>query len=110
MLKMIDYRRIIVRPLFTEKMSVLEETQRKYAFEVTPEANKIDIKKAIEEKFDVEVAKVATMNRKGKAKQMTVRSGGRTIRTQGKRSDWKRAIVTLKEGFSIDLLRGETAS
>jgi len=107
---MADYRKIIVRPLFTEKMSILEETQRKYAFEVIPEANKIDIKKAVEEKFDVEVEKVATMNRKGKAKQMTVRSGGRTIRTQGKRSNWKRAIVTLKEGFSIDLLRGETAS
>jgi large subunit ribosomal protein L23 len=104
---MVDYRRILIRPLFTEKMSVLEETQRKYAFQVAPEANKIDIKRAVEEKFDVKVAKVATMNRKGKAKQMTVRSGGRTIRTQGRRSHWKRAIVTLKEGYTIDLLRGE---
>ncbi|RMF06934.1 MAG: 50S ribosomal protein L23, partial [Candidatus Neomarinimicrobiota bacterium] len=43
-------------------------------------------------------------------KQMTVRSGGRTIRTQGSRSSWKKAIVTLKEGYSIDLLKGETAS
>ncbi len=104
---MVDYRKIIVRPIFTEKMSILEETQRKYAFEVSMDANKIEIKKAVQEKFDVKVEKVATMNRKGKSKVMTVRSGGRTIRTQGKRSDWKRAIVTLQEGHSIDLLKGE---
>jgi large subunit ribosomal protein L23 len=101
------YQKIIIRPLFTEKMSRLEEAERKYAFEVTPEANKIEIKRAVEEKFDVEVEKVATMNRLGKEKQMTVRSGGRTIRTKGFRSNWKKAVVTLKEGFTIDLLRGE---
>lgn len=106
---MSDYTRIIVRPLFTEKMSFLEETQRKYAFEVDPVANKIAVKRAIEEKFDVKVAKVATQNRKGKQKQMTVRSGGHVIRTQGKRAHWKKAIVTLKEGFEIDLLKGEAA-
>lgn len=105
----VDYVKIIIRPLFTEKMSVLEETQRKYAFHVSQDANKIQIKKAVEEKFGVEVEKVATMNRKGKAKSMTVRSGGRTIRTQGMRSSWKRAVVTLKEGHSIDLLKGEVA-
>ena len=57
----------------------------------------------------MEVAKVATMNRKGKEKNMTVRSGGRTIRTQGNRANWKKAIVTLKEGHMIDLLTGEVA-
>jgi large subunit ribosomal protein L23 len=103
----VDYRKVLIRPLFTEKMSFLEETQRKYAFQVMPSANKIQIKNAVEEKFDVKVDKVATMNRKGKSKQMSVRSGGRAIRTQGKRSDWKRAVVTLKEGFTIDLLKGE---
>ena len=102
-----DYRKILIRPLFTEKMSFLEETQRKYAFEVDSSANKIQIKKAVEDKFDVQVEKVATMNRKGKAKQMSVRSGGRAIRTQGFQSSWKRTIVTLKEGFTIDLLKGE---
>ncbi len=101
------YQKIIIRPMFTEKMSRLEEAERKYAFEVTREANKIEIKRAVEEKFDVEVVKVATMNRLGKEKQMTVRSGGRTIRTKGFRSSWKKAVVTLKEGFTIDLLRGE---
>ena len=102
-----DYRKILIRPLFTEKMSFLEETQRKYAFEVDSSANKIQIKKAVEDKFDVQVQKVATMNRKGKAKQMSVRSGGRAIRTQGFQSSWKRTVVTLKEGFTIDLLKGE---
>lgn len=102
-----DYRKILIRPLFTEKMSFLEESQRKYAFQVDPSANKIQIKQAIEDKFDVKVEKVATMNRKGKAKQMTVRSGGRAIRTSGFQSHWKRAVVTLREGYNIDLLKGE---
>jgi large subunit ribosomal protein L23 len=47
------------------------------------------------------------MNRMGKDKNMTVRSGGRTIRTQGSKASWKKAIVTLKEGNSINLLEGE---
>ena len=97
----------IIRPLFTEKMTQLEDLERKYAFHVSAKSNKIDIKNAVEKQFDVEVQKVATMNRLGKTKDMTMKSGGRTIRTTGKRSDWKKAIVTLKEGFSIDLMRGE---
>jgi len=101
-------REIIIKPLFTEKMSLLEETERKYAFQVDGSANKIEIKAAVEKRFDVEVEKVATMNRLGKSKQMTVRSGGRTIRTNGHRSDWKKAIITLKEGSMIDLVRGDS--
>ena len=100
---------IIIRPLVTEKMSHLEETQRKYAFQVLPQANKMEIKAAIEQKFGVKVLKVATSNRAGKAKSMTTRSGGRTIRTQGRRSSWKRAIVTLAEGEKIDLFGPEGA-
>ncbi|MFL3026814.1 MAG: 50S ribosomal protein L23 [Candidatus Neomarinimicrobiota bacterium] len=102
-----NHNDIIIRPLFTEKMTQLEDIQRKYAFQVSQKSNKIDIKNAIERRFDVEVQKVATMNRLGKTKDMTMKSGGRTIRTSGKRSDWKKAIVTLKEGFSIDLMKGE---
>ena len=105
-----DYHNIIIKPLFTEKMSILQETQRKYAFQVSQFANKIEIKKAIQKRFDVEVEKVATMNRKGKIRQMTVRSGGRVIRTSGRKSSWKRAVVTLREGFSIDLMGGEVSS
>ncbi len=100
-------REIIIKPLFTEKMSQLEDTQLKYAFQVASSANKIEIKDAIEKRFDVKVLKVATMNRLGKSKQMTVRSGGLTIRTSGHRSDWKKAIITLKEGSVIDLIRGD---
>ena len=102
-----EYQNIIIKPLFTEKMSILQTSQRKYAFQVCQFSNKIEIKKAVQKKFDVEVEKVATMNRKGKIRQMTVRSGGRVIRTSGKKSSWKRAIVTLKEGFTIDLMSGE---
>ena len=104
-----DHREIIIRPLLTEKMSYLEETQRKYAFQVSLDSNKIEIKNAIQNKFDVKIEKVATMRRKGKQKRTTVRSGGRVIRTQGRTSNWKRAIVTLKEGFSIDFLQGDTS-
>ena len=104
-----EYNNTIIRPLFTEKMTQLEDVERKYAFQVISKANKIDIKNAVEKKLDVEVQKVPTMNRLGKTKDMTMKSGGRTIRTSGKRSDWKKAIVTLKEGFTIDLMRGDVA-
>ena len=90
----LDHQKIIVRPIFTEKMSRLED-ERKYCFQVQLGANKVDIKKAVESMFDVKVKKVSTMNRIGKEKNMTVRSGGRTIRTNAKRSNWKKAFVNL---------------
>ena len=101
-----EYNKILIRPIFTEKMSRLEE-ERKYAFQVMPGVNKLEIKKAVESMFDVNVEKVSTINRIGKKKNMTVKSGGRTIRTNGKRSNWKKALVTLKEGDTIDLLDTE---
>ena len=105
-----SYKKIIVRPLFTEKMSRLEELEKKYAFEVLKGSNKIEITRAIENKFDVKVKKIATMNFIGKEKNMTVRSGGRTIRTKGKRASWKKAVITLMDGYEIDLLSGEVAN
>ncbi len=105
-----SYKKIIVRPLFTEKMSRLEELEKKYAFEVLKGSNKIEIARAIENKFDVKVKKIATMNFIGKEKNMTVRSGGRTIRTKGKRASWKKAVITLMDGYEIDLLSGEVAN
>jgi large subunit ribosomal protein L23 len=96
-------RQVLHRPILTEKMNQLEDSQNMYAFQVDPNANKIEIKDAVEQKFDVKVTKVRTMNFFGKSKQMTVRSGGRAIRTSGRRSNWKKAVVTLGEGFSIDL-------
>lgn len=100
---------IIIKPILTEKVNELQESQRKYGFQVLASANKIEIKKAVETKFGVKVEKVATQNVLGKTKQMTVRSGGRVIRTNGRRSDWKKAIVTLKKGEKIDFYQGETA-
>ena len=104
------YSKIIIKPVLTEKMAILEERENKFAFLVSTDANKKEIKKAVESKFDVKVVKVSTMNQLGKNKQMTVRSGGRTIRTTGKRSDYKKAVITLESGSKIDLLRGETAN
>jgi large subunit ribosomal protein L23 len=90
---------VLVRPILTEKMLKMQETQRKYGFVVNLKANKIDIKRAVEKKFEVKVDDVATMTVKGKAKQSNTRRGI----THGKRPDWKKAIVTLREGDKIDL-------
>ena len=71
---------IIIRPLFTEKMTQLEDLERKYAFQVSLGSNKIDIKNAVEKRFDVEVQKVATMNRLGKTSDSpAVGSAYRTV-------------------------------
>ena len=92
-------REVIIHPLITEKMSALQETQNKVAFIVAPTANKIEIRKAVEDKFNVKVQKVATINMNGKMKRLG--------RFQGRRSSWKKAIVTLREGFTIDFFEGK---
>jgi large subunit ribosomal protein L23 len=79
----------------TEKGSLLAE-QNKYLFKVDPAANKLEIKRAIEDFFKVKVVKVNTMNYDGKKRRQ------RTIHF-GKKPDWKRAVVTLKAGDKIDL-------
>ena len=98
---------IIIRPLLTEKSNVLSELQNKYVFQVYKHANKIEIKKSIEDRFDVKIKKVSTINCKGKNKNMSVKSSGRVIRTNGNRSNWKKAIVTLQENEKIDLINGD---
>ena len=80
---------IIKKPIITEN-SMDQMAERKYTFEVAKEANKIEIKKAIEEVFGVKVEKVTTMRVLGKVKRMGANSG--------KRPDWKKAIVKLAEG------------
>lgn len=100
---------VIIRPILTEKLTILGEELNKYAFEVVKDANKLQIKDAVEKKFDVKVTDVSTINVKGKQKEMTVRSGGRVIRTRGHRRSWKKAIVTLHKDDSIDFYQGETA-
>ena len=99
---------IILRPILSEKGNMLSETLNQYAFEVEKQCNKLEIKKAIEEKFKVTVKKVATMNFKGKNKNMTIKSNGHVLRTNGNRSSWKKTIVTLEQGSTIDILAGET--
>jgi len=85
----------IIRSIqITEKGTALAE-QGKYFFKVNPAANKMEIKRAVEELYKVPVAKVNTMNCRGKLKRE------RTAR-YGQKSDWKRAIVTLKEGSRIE--------
>mgnify|MGYP001489984226 CR=1 FL=1 len=104
------YQKLLIQPLLTEKMAILQERENKYAFIVEKGVNKNQIKEAVEKKFDVIVSKVATMNIDGKLKQMTTRSNGRTIRTQGRRSSYKKTIITLKDGYSIDFVGGDTES
>ena len=104
------YQKLLIKPLLTEKMAILQERENKYAFIVEKDVNKNQIKEAVEKKFDVIVTKVATMNIDGKLKQMTTRSNGRTIRTQGRRSSYKKTIITLKDGDSIDFVGADTDS
>jgi len=91
--------KILVRPLYTEKIAKLQDDENKYAFEVDRGANKIEIRTEIENQFEVKVAKVQTMNVRGKMRQQMTRAG----RFYGRRPDWKKAIVTLAEGDKIDL-------
>ena len=89
---------IIKKPLFTEKGGSLKEAQNKVLVEVARDANKIEIKKAVEEIFKVKVAKVATINEQGKMKRY-----GKSL---GKTSDRKKAIITLKQGEKLEFIEG----
>jgi large subunit ribosomal protein L23 len=102
-----NFTDIIIRPLLTEKSNVLSELQNKYVFQVYKNTNKFEIKKSIEGRFNVKVKKVATINCRGKNKNMSVRSNGRVIRTNGSRSNWKKAIITLSGEDKIDLINGD---
>ena len=92
---MTDARKILKRPLLTEKATIARETRREYAFEVATTANKLQIKEAIESRFNVKVQDVRTVTLRGKTK----RQGAH----EGKRPDWKKALVILREGQTIDL-------
>ena len=98
---------IILRPILSEKGTMLSEALNKYVFQVEKQCNKLEIKSAIEEKFNVKIKKVATMNFKGKNKNMSIKSSGRVIRTNGNKSNWKKAIITLFDDNKIDLTGGD---
>ena len=89
----------IIKPLVTEKMTAISEKQNnKFGFIVLPTANKIEIKKEVEAKYNVYVVSVNTMNYAGKRKSRYTRAGV----IKGKTNAFKKAIVTLKEGETID--------
>lgn len=85
---------IIRKPLISEKSNLLKETQNVVAFEVGRNANKIEIKSAIEQAFNVKVESVKTVQYRGKVKRVGV--------NLGQRNNWKKAYVTLAEGSNID--------
>lgn len=94
---MADLRSIIRRPIISERtMDLLAEN--KYTFEVDIKATKPQIREAVEQIFNVDVEKVNTMRVRGKKRRMG--------RSEGKRPDWKKAIVTVKEGQRIELFEG----
>jgi len=90
-----DLSQVVRKPLVTERFADLRERDNKFIFQVHPHANKHEIRQAIEHYFGVKVTEVRTMNVRGKVKRLG--------RFSGKRADWKKAIVTLAEGDSIDL-------
>ncbi|PKN60516.1 MAG: 50S ribosomal protein L23 [Deltaproteobacteria bacterium HGW-Deltaproteobacteria-11] len=92
---------IIIKPLMTEKCMNLQDSLRKYSFRVAEGANKIQIRKAIEELFKVSVESVNIQRYMGK----TVTRRVRRSRVIGRKPNWKKAIVTLKEGFDIDFFK-----
>ena len=93
-----DPRQIILEPIVTEKSTIAREMNNMYSFKVIPSATKPQIATAIEAIFEVKVLKVRTIRMEGKVKRL-----GRNI---GRRSAWKKAIVTLAEGDSVDFFEG----
>lgn len=91
-------QKIIRRPLATEKSTRQKDEEHQYVFEVDRKANKIEIQSAVERLFKVKVNNVRTLNVLGKVKRL-----GRKF---GKRPDWKKAVVTLREGDRIDFFEG----
>ncbi len=88
-------REVLKRPLLTEKATIARETAKEYIFEVDTRANKIQIKRAVEELFDVKVRQVRTARVRGKVKRLGAH--------EGRRRDWKKAMVTLAEGNTIEM-------
>jgi large subunit ribosomal protein L23 len=85
---------VLLGPHISEKATIVAEKHRQFVFRVRPDANKLEIKKAVEKLFNVQVASVNTTVLKGKSKRF-----GRSL---GRRSDIKKAYVALKEGFDLD--------
>ncbi len=89
-----DPRTIVLAPVVTEKTARMREAKNEFSFKVARDANKIEIRSAVEEIFNVVVTDVRTLSVTGKLKRLG--------RFQGRRASWKKAIVTLKEGQTIE--------
>jgi large subunit ribosomal protein L23 len=90
-----DNINVIIKPLVTEKTTHQQETRNVYAFQVAQHANKVQIRHAVEQLYNVKVVSVRTLNRKGKPRRSRFKLA--------KTSEWKRAIVTLDENSRIEL-------
>ena len=93
-----DLRQIIKRPVITEKSTIERETRNIVTFAVAPDANKVEIKEAIEKLFDVTVLEVRTLRMLGKMRRVGLHSG--------RKPSWKKARVRLREGDSIEFFEG----
>jgi large subunit ribosomal protein L23 len=91
-------REIIIRPIMTEKSMQQKDEHNVVTFRVRPDANKVEIRSAVEAVFNVKVASVRTASYEGKLKRMG--------RHQGRRPDWKKAVVELAPGHKIELVEG----
>lgn len=91
----LDLHSVLVQPLLTEKITGLREATNTVGFIVHPDANRLQVKQAVESLLKVKVKKVNVLNVEGKTKRLG--------RFSGKRSDWKKAFVTLKEGEKLEL-------
>jgi large subunit ribosomal protein L23 len=89
---------ILKRPVITEKSTIQKEANNQLTFEVDRRANKVEIRRAVEQVFNAKVVSVRTIQMKGKVKRF-----GRTL---GKRRNWKKAIVTLAPGARVDFFEG----
>lgn len=89
---------VVLRPIITEKSSLLKETGNQYVFEVQRDVNKIEIKKAVEKLFKVKVVSVSVVNLEGKKKRLG--------RFSGKKPDWKKAYVKLSPKDKITIFEG----
>ena len=93
-----DIYQVIKKPLITEKANILKEQANKVAFVVAQDANKAEIKEAVERLLKVKVLKVNCSTMKGKSRRLG--------RSSGKRPDWKKAVVTLRPGDRIEFFEG----
>jgi large subunit ribosomal protein L23 len=93
-----DARNVLVKPLMTEKSMQRKEELNAVTFQVPIDANKVEIRQAVEKVFNVKVATVRTASHEGKWKRMG--------RFEGRRPNWKKAIVTLAPGHKIELVEG----